>query len=132
MYNLRISQKTTKTSHFKVAQQKGNKKMFGQKIRPVDQEVFALYDSKAQCYNMPMFAMNQLVLLRELQGLLQDPGQSKNQLVTNPQDFHLFRIGTYEKKTGLIIGQVPEHIYDLHVIVAEIESRKGPTFPQAL
>ena len=95
---------------------------FGKKQEP-ELEYFAIYDSKSQTYNEPMLAANRFVMLRQINDLFQDSNQSKNQLFLNAEDFSLFKVGEYSKKTGQILGQSPEHIANLHELKAGLSTR---------
>lgn len=80
----------------------------------VDLETFVIYDSKTQSYGNPVFAANHYDLQRQLINMFKDPSQSKNQLLTNAEDFSIFRTATYDKKTGTITPQNLEHIINMH------------------
>lgn len=81
-----------------------------------DYEYFTLYDSKVGIYKEPMLAINQHDMLRQIDTLMRDPKQQQNQLVTNSEDFQLFKVGAFWKKTGVICGCTPQHIANLHEI----------------
>ncbi|WNK14270.1 MAG: nonstructural protein [Microvirus sp.] len=108
--------------------------MFGRKSEnQVDQHVFAIYDSKAQTYNQPIFALNSLIIARELEAMFTDPNETKNFLVTNSEDYTLFKIGEYDRKTAKFIPCAPEAIFSMHEIKASVQARiamqrqTGPT-----
>jgi len=86
-----------------------------------DLEYFTIFDSKVGTYREPMLAINRHDILRNLQGLFQDPAQQRNQLVTNAEDFSLFKVGEYSKKSGTITPCAHEHIANLHDIRAVIQ-----------
>jgi len=91
--------------------------MFGSKTTkdvPVDQHIFAIYDSKVQSYDMPVFAVNEHDLTRQIVNMFKDPEQKKNRLLVNAEDFSLFRIGFYSKKLGKIVEHNAEHIANMH------------------
>lgn len=92
----------------------------------VDQECFAIYDSVAGTFQQPLFATNSLVVGRELEGLFQDPNHAKNILVTNPEGFSLCKIGQYDRKTGVLEGIAPEHVFTLKEIKSLVMQRQGP------
>lgn len=95
--------------------------MFGKKDHEQpDFEYFTIFDSKVAAYRPPMLAINRHDMLRQLDGLFRDPNEQRNQLVTNAEDFSLFKIGSFSKKTGTIVGCNPEHIANLHDIRAAV------------
>ncbi|WNK14458.1 MAG: nonstructural protein [Microvirus sp.] len=101
--------------------------MFKPKVRETDYEYFTIYDSKTESYREPMLAVNQHDMLRQIDGLFRDPAQERNQLLTNAEDFSVYKIGTFTKKTGLITSvQPPEHIANLHEIRAAVRSTQPP------
>lgn len=79
-----------------------------------DLEFFTIYDSKTESYREPMLAINRLDMIRSLEGLFRDSRQATNQLVTNSEDFSLFKVGEFDRKTGLIVSTNHEHIINLH------------------
>lgn len=96
----------------------GGKKMFNREkgAQAPDYEYFVFFDSKVGRYGEPALAINRHDLLRQIDGMMRDPQQKKNQLVANAEDFSLFKIGEYSKKTGVITPCNPEHIANLHDI----------------
>lgn len=99
--------------------------MFGKNDQKPDFEYFAIYDSKADFYREPMLAINRHDMVRLIQSLMSDPAQQRNQLVTNSEDFAIFKVGDYTKKTGLIRGHNPEHVANLHELKASIQRDSG-------
>lgn len=93
--------------------------MFGKNKDKVDYEIFSIYDSKVDAYEMPMFAINQHDLTRQILNNFKDTSQHKtNKFFLNAEDFSLFRIGAYTKKSGTLLTQNPEHIANLHELRA--------------
>lgn len=109
-----------------------DKKMFGKKSEevPVSFEIFAIYDSKVQAYDEPMFAINQHDLTRHILNTWRNPDQSRNKFLLNAEDYSLFKIGAYSKKAGRIICQEPEHVANLHELRAVLESQKEQRFQE--
>lgn len=91
---------------------------------PADMEFFVIYDSKVQAYREPILAVNKFDLLRQIDTLFRNPESQKNQLVMNAEDFSVFKIGDFTKKTGVIKTQDHEHICNLHEIRSSIEAEK--------
>ena len=104
--------------------------MFGtKKEKHVDQEVFAIYDSKAATYQQPIFATNSLIISREIEAMFTDPAQRNNFIVTNSEDFTLFKIGEYDRKTAAYTPITPEAIFGMHEIKAAALHKMGPQAP---
>lgn len=93
----------------------------------VDLEFFAVYDSKTQSYSEPFPAMNKEVLLRDFSNAFKDPeAPQKNRYYKNAEDFAIFKVGSYETKTGKLDGQNPEHILNLHDLRAMSQPVQNP------
>lgn len=89
--------------------------MFGKKTNhQADLELFTIFDSKTKSYREPTYAPNKDVLMREILNMMNDPGQAKNPLFLNAEDFSIFRIGSYDRKTGELLSQNLEHIANMH------------------
>lgn len=98
--------------------------MFGNKNnKHVDQEVFAIFDTKAGSYQQPLFAINKLTIIRELEALFKDPQQQNNFLVSNSEDFVLFKIGEYDRKTAEYTQTTKESITTLVEIKSMVEAQ---------
>lgn len=108
--------------------------MFGKnKTHQSDLELFTVYDSKSQSYREPVQAPNKDVLLREILNLFKNPSEARNILLTNAEDYSLWRIGTFDKKSGKIESSNPEHIANLHDLRAlATPSAMSPNGPGAL
>lgn len=106
--------------------------MFGNKKdeTKIDSEIFSIYDSKVQAYGAPIFATNQHDIVRQLTNMFRDPEQqTKNQLFLNAEDFSVFKIGSYEKSTGKLFPQNPEHVanmHDLRALIQQDSKRQNP------
>lgn len=101
--------------------------MFGRKPESniPDSQIFVYFDSKAKAYGLPMFSINQHALIRDVVNMLRDPQeQVKSQLYLNAEDFAIFKIGTYDKSTGTITGQPPEHIVNMHDLRAMVADHR--------
>lgn len=94
--------------------------MFGKKNNQTepDFEYFSLYDTKVEAYRPPVLAINQYDMLRQLDNMFKDPEHAKNQIVQNAEDFQLFKVGDFTKKTGTINSYPPVHVANLHEIRA--------------
>lgn len=92
--------------------------MFGKNNHQVDLELFTIFDSKVVNYREPILVPNKEVLMRELLNMFEDPGQEKNPLYRNAEDFTVFRIGTYDRKTGELRVTQRESVFQLHELKA--------------
>lgn len=89
------------------------KKTFDNKHQ-ADLEVFTIYDSKTQSYGDPTFAINHHDLIRQVCNMFADPTQKTNRYLINAEDYSIFRIGTYDRKTGQLLTSQAEHIANMH------------------
>lgn len=107
--------------------------MFERKSSQYDSEIFVVYDSKTESYRDPIFAINHLDIVREFQNAFEDPtaGQ-KNAYFKNSEDFSLFKIGTYTRKTGTIEAHKPTHVVNFHELKAAAMRRLAQNNPGAL
>nr|QJB20942.1 MAG: nonstructural protein [Microvirus sp.] len=88
--------------------------MFGRKNeQEPDFIVFTIHDSKSQSYDVPSFAKNKDVLLRDVLNMFNDPKQAENRFLVNAEDYSIFKIGYYSKSTGKIESCNAEHICNL-------------------
>lgn len=61
--------------------------------------VYVIYDSQAEFYNQPFFLINDEIALRSALDLRNDPG---TEIGRHPQDFTMFKIGTYDDTTAVL------------------------------
>ena len=99
--------------------------MFDKKKPEPDLEIFVAFDSKVGHYRDPVFGINQFDVIRQLEILMNSPQDSQHQYVTHAEDFQLFKIGSYHRKTGLITSQPPEHIANFHEIKVAAQRKNG-------
>lgn len=100
---------------------------FGKKQHQEDEQYFTFYDSKTQSYGVPMPQINQHSLIRDLMNMFRDPGQAKNQLVQNAEDFAIYKVGSFDKKTGVFQAIQPTHVVNLHELRATVKAESsGP------
>lgn len=87
----------------------------GKNGKQIDFEIFTIYDSKTQIYDRPIFAQNKNDLIRDFLNMMREPEQQqKNKFFRNAEDFSLFKIGGFDKSTGMIDVQQLEHCANLH------------------
>lgn len=89
--------------------------MFGKTSKlQVDMEIFTIYDSKVEAYELPTFAVNGHDLCRQIINMFTDPAQARNKFLVNAEDYIIFKIGEYNKATGVITPTKPESIALMH------------------
>lgn len=71
------------------------------------QEVFSIYDTKAQMFNLPFFQLNSEIAKRAFLALVRDPNTSIGQF---PADYALFRIGTFTDQDGCLNSETPVQV----------------------
>lgn len=86
----------------------------------VDLNLYVIYDSKSKSYRSPTAAKNDQVMIRELMSMLADPRQSHNALLVSAEDFSLYRIGSFDYKSGLLSTYNLQHILNLHDVRTSI------------
>ncbi|QXP08604.1 MAG: nonstructural protein [Arizlama microvirus] len=96
--------------------------MFGTEKPKADLEFFTIYDSKVGVYREPVLAMNQFDVVRQFQNMFTDPSQNRNPYYLNPEDFQIFKIGDFCKKTAKINWHQPEHVVSLHELKTKINT----------
>lgn len=94
------------------------------KKQEADLEVFTIFDSKVGNYRLPMTAINKFDIIRQCESLFEDQQQVTNQLVTNAEDFAIFKIGEYDRKTGRLNESNHEHICDLKDLKVAVMRKK--------
>lgn len=101
--------------------------MFGKnnKEEKPDLEAFAIYDSKVESYGDPKFAINQHDFIRGVLNMFKDPANAQNQFYLNAEDFSLFKIGSYYRKTGTFVPQNPAHCANLHELRAIADKERA-------
>lgn len=88
--------------------------MFAPKEKKSDFDIFVIYDSKVQAYDMPVFAINEHDLTRQIVNMFKDPDQKNNKHLVNAEDYSVFKVGGYTKKDGKFQSHNPEHIANMH------------------
>ena len=66
--------------------------------------IFSVFDSKLNAYMTPFFAKNVGVALRSFSDLVSD---SRSVVAQHPEDFFLFRIGSFSEDSGEIVPETP-------------------------
>lgn len=65
----------------------------------VEMNIYSVFDSKGRTYAQPWLAPNHQVAFRSCERTMKQPGVP---IADFPADYTLFRIGTFNEKTGLI------------------------------
>jgi len=61
--------------------------------------MYVVYDSKSECYNKPFCLINDKVAFRSAESIVED---KTSEIAKHPEDYTMFRIGTYEDLTAEI------------------------------
>lgn len=72
-------------------------------------EIYSLFDVKAMTYGRPVFVPTIGVLIRELQGAL----SGDDMLSKHPEDFRLFRLGSFDDQSGQVVVHQPEFVLEV-------------------
>lgn len=62
-------------------------------------KIFAIYDSKSEVFDKPMYAKTTQEMIRDLSYVVNKPNE-QNKLYLYPSDFTLFELGEYDDNTG--------------------------------
>jgi len=97
--------------------------MFGNKRNneKPDLQVFAVYDTKAETYQNPILVKNEWDLIRDYESMCKS--DQKSLLVSNAEDFQIFRIGSYFNSGARLVPTQPEHICNLHEVKSSVIAR---------
>lgn len=100
--------------------------LFGPKDVKADptSELYVVYDIKGGYYHQPMFVKNRYDLFRDYERMCRDPEHSqKTDIVTNAEDFQVFKIASWFAKDGRLEVSRPEHVANLHEIKSAVMQR---------
>jgi len=64
--------------------------------------LYSIHDRLLKAYLSPFAARADVEAVRQLRASMQDPQMAKSGLVTTPQDYDLYYVGTFDDETGLI------------------------------
>lgn len=94
-------------------------------------EAFAVFDTKAAAYGMPMFMSNQGLAIRGFSDACAD---QQSTLYLHPEDYNLYHIGSYDPNTGIMTPlEKHEHICSASAVVALLRpAAPGAPVPSAL
>lgn len=90
--------------------------MFGKKRdnHQSDFEMFTIFDTKTSSYDVPIFAVTMLDLQRQVINLFKDPNARGSKYVQNPEDYQVFKTGSFDRKTGVMHITTLEHVFNMH------------------
>lgn len=77
---------------------------------------FAVFDEKAKIYSGPFLEVTEGTAIRAIEDAIKSPDHP---FARHPSDFSLHRLGVFDDATGVIEGQLPEHIIDIDKLVTE-------------
>ncbi len=101
--------------------------MFGRSdSEEADAMVFCIFDSKGRFYDRPLFEKNEETIRRDIYNMFCDERQARNPLFVNAEDFSVFKIGEFSKKTGELTSCKPTHVLNLHDLRALVPARPAP------
>lgn len=67
----------------------------------MQQEIFAVYDEKAEAFMTPFFLQTIAMAIRAITDCVNDPSHNFG---AHPADYTLFHIGTYDTQTSVIVS----------------------------
>jgi hypothetical protein len=71
--------------------------------------IYSIYDKTAQAYIQPFYMHNNGLAIRAFQDNVND-NSGNNNINKHPNQFDLYKLGTYDDKTGVIESHSPEVI----------------------
>lgn len=100
--------------------------MFGRSadVNP-DSEFFVVYDSKTDSYDLPSFAINEHDMVRAICNLFSSRDAAGHRYFQNAEDFQLFSIGKFWKKTARAEMTAPRHIANLHELKSLVVNQQS-------
>lgn len=72
--------------------------------------ICSIHDTKAEAFSQPMFFQAVGQALRSFIDAVTDERDGNNNFAKHPEDFNLFRIGTFDDQTGEIVPEAPFHL----------------------
>lgn len=80
-------------------------------------EIFSLFDSKAEYYMPPFFERNANTAVRAVEAAM---ATDNHPIYKNAEDYSLFHVGSWDQETGRITSEGPRHVTDCWVIRAKL------------
>lgn len=73
----------------------------------MEKGIFAVLDTKSTIFSNPFVSINSAVALRDFRCASAD---SNSDIFRNPEDYALYRIGTYDDTLGIVTPITPENL----------------------
>lgn len=73
-------------------------------------KIYAIRDVRTEAFLKPMFVQNAAVLERVI---LDAKNDEENTLSMHPQDYQVFKLGTYNDNSGQIEAEAPTFMYNV-------------------
>lgn len=89
-------------------------------------QVYAVFDVKAAAFGMPMFMETEGVAVR---GFMDACGNPKGPLSQHPEDYSLFRIGTYDPNSAELVSVKPVPICTAAAMKQALEVEREKSEP---
>ena len=81
---------------------------------------YTIYDSALEAYHQDYSLENDAIALRQFA----DMANEETQIAKNPEDYSLWRIGTFETTTGELIPEEPTCLAKAHEHVLQFKKNK--------
>lgn len=91
-----------------------------------DVELFSIYDSKTGIYDLPSPAENQEDMIRAILNMFKSPEGRSHRYFLNAEDYALFKVGGFGKKSGELECHSPAHCANLHELRRLVEIDRAP------
>jgi hypothetical protein len=70
-------------------------------------EMYTIYDMKTEAHKFPMSSTNEQTFIRAVKNALKE---GTSELAQNPEDFAIYRVGTFDDSEGKIHPIPPIHV----------------------
>lgn len=84
--------------------------------------MYSIFDSRSGIYNSPFVAFSDGDASRAVIRQARNP---ESQIAQFPEDYVLYRIGSFDERTGLLTQVTPETVARISTLVAIPESQKA-------
>lgn len=81
--------------------------------------LYLLNDTVSGLYNPPFLAKNDNVAIRLLKDVVLNNDRT---VISHPEDFKLYRVGTFDKATGALVGDLLYHVCNVVDLVNRVNS----------
>lgn len=90
--------------------------------------VFSVFDAKAALFGIPFTEQRDAVAIRLFSDAVNDGSNENNQWYKHPEDFSLFRIGSFDQESGRLSHITPESLITASAVRAvsrEVSGKNG-------